>query len=81
MDPAEVLAGEPRASGAAAATAPDAANWLAHPQPEEKPHAALHAFLHLIEQQVERGEVYQPGEPSPMDDEPDTDASDIEVTR
>jgi hypothetical protein len=35
MDPAQVLSGEPRDQGADAASAPDAAQWLAHPTPHD----------------------------------------------
>jgi hypothetical protein len=35
MDPAQVLSGEPRSQGATAASAPDAAQWLASPTPHD----------------------------------------------
>jgi hypothetical protein len=64
MDPAEVLAGEPRASGppttglrrrgeksgAAAATAPDAAQWLTHPRTYDPDNEPTHRdeMLHTL---------------------------------
>lgn len=71
MDPAHVLSGEPRATGAprsgsptagprrwGADSAPAAANWLQHPTTPPDQRGPLSKLLEELEAEIARGEVY-----------------------